>query len=98
MTPLPVEFAHKCSGCGGAPTLVPYEGGPVRAQVIVVDTSPVDEADRHFRREINAIGSGKHCKHSDNPGPNKVNIDRLEGQFGLDIELYIRKLLRLLKI
>jgi hypothetical protein len=91
MTPFLVEFARSSNGRGGAPTLVPYEGGrQVCAQVIVVDTPTADAADRLYRREVGAVGSARCYKHSDNPGPNTVIVDRLEGQFGLDIVLYTR--------
>jgi len=90
-TPFPVEYARSSAGRGGAPTLVPYEGGgQVRAQVFVVDTSVEDAADRLYRREIGAVGSDRHYKHSTNPGKNTVVVDRLEGQFGLDVVLYTR--------
>ena len=90
-TPFRVEYARSSTGRGGAPTLVPFEGGgQVRAQVIVVDTTVEDAADRLYRREIGAVGSGRPYKHSTNPGPNTVVVDRLEGEFGLDVVLYTR--------
>ena len=91
MTPFLVEFARSSNGRGGAPTLVPYEcGRQVRAQVIVVDTPATDAADRLYRREVGAVGSARRYKHRDNPERNTVIVDRLEGQFGLDLVLYTR--------
>ena len=92
LTPFPVEFARSSGKRrGGAPTLVPYQnGGRVRAQVFVVSTSADDAAHRLYRREVHAVGSGWRYEHSENPGPNKVVIERLEGEFGLDIVLYTR--------
>lgn len=88
-TPFPVEFARSSSKRGGAPTLVPYEkGAKVRAQVFVLSTSISDAADRLYRREIDDIGSVKQYQHSDNPGPNKVTVKRLEPFAGIDVVLY----------
>ena len=90
MTPFHVEFARSSSTRGGAPTLVPYaEGGYVCAQVLVVDTSTEDAANQLYRREIDKVGSDRRYKHSNNPGPNKVIVEQLEDQFGLDVVLYI---------
>lgn len=88
-TPFRVEYARSSKGRGGAPTLVPFDGGgQVRAQVFVVDTSVNDATDRLYRREIDAVGSKQPYEHSANPGPNKVVVDRVEGEFGLDVVLY----------
>jgi len=92
MTPFLVEFARSSDGRGGAPTLVPYEGGrQVCAQVIVVDTPAAEAADRLYRREVGAVGSARQYKHRDNPGRNTVIVDRLEGQFWLNLVLYTRR-------
>ena len=89
MTPFPVEFARTSCGRGCAPTLVPYEDGSrVRAQVFVVDTSTEDATDRLYRREVDAVGSGRCYKHKDNPGLNTVIVKPLKRQFGLDVVLY----------
>ncbi|MCY4419765.1 MAG: hypothetical protein OXC42_00660 [Gammaproteobacteria bacterium] len=88
-TPFHVEFARSSSKRGGAPTLVPYEGGGhVRAQVLIVDTSVTDATNRLYRRESDKVGTDQHSKHSNNPGPNKVIVRSLECQFGLDVVLY----------
>ena len=95
-TPFPVEFArrsgiNKKKGRGGAPTLVPYpDGGKVRAQVFVVDASVNEATNRLYRREIGAVGSGKCYEHTQNPKPDTVVIDWLEGHFSLDVVLYVR--------
>lgn len=91
VTPFPVEFARSSGKRGGAPTLVPFDDGAhVKAQVFVVDTSPEDAADRLYRREIDAVGSGKPYRHSNNPGANTVLVERIPDAFGLDIVLYTR--------
>jgi hypothetical protein len=90
-TPFAVEYARSSRNRGGAPTLVPHEkGSRVQAQVIVVNTTADDAADRLWRREIDAIGSGRRYVHSDKPGPNTVIVDRLAGAFGLDVVLSTR--------
>jgi hypothetical protein len=90
LTPFPVEFARQSGKTrGGAPTLVPYEGGaPVRAQLFVVNTSIDDATNRLYRRETRKIGTGERYEHSDSPGPNKVTIKRLGPFAGIDVVLY----------
>ena len=91
MTPFPVEFARSSSTRGGAPTLVPYvEGGHVRAQVFVVNTSVTEATHRLYRRETDKVGSDRRYKHSNNPRPDKVIVEKLENKFGLDVVLYTR--------
>jgi len=90
-TPFHIEYARSSTGRGGAPTFVPYKGGgEVFAQIFIVDTSVENAADRLYRREIDAVGSDRNYKHSENPGQNTIIVDRLEGQFGLDVVLYTR--------
>ena len=80
-TPFAVEYARSGRGRGGAPTLVPHErGSRVQAHVIVVDTSVDDAADRLWRREIDAIGSGRRYVHSDNPGRTPSLLIGLQGR------------------
>jgi hypothetical protein len=55
-----------------------------------LNTSVEHAIDRLHRREIGAVGSDRRYKHSSNPGKNTVIIDRLEGQFGLDVVLCTR--------
>lgn len=89
ITPFTVEYARSSSGRGDAPTLVPYDGGgKVQAQVFTLDTSVEDAIDRLYRREVGAVGSGRRYKHSKDPGPNKVMINRIYDEFGLDVVLY----------
>ncbi len=90
-TPFPVEYARSSSGRGGAPTLVPYEnGGSVRAQLFLVETSVQDAMDRLYRREINAIGSNRPYQHKKYPGPNDVVVDQIEKFAGVDVVLFTR--------
>jgi cation transport regulator ChaC len=90
-TPFAVEYARSSRSRSGAPTLVPHDNGsPVQAHVIVVDTTVDDAADRLWRREIDAIGSGRRYVHSEIPGRNTVVVERFAGRFGLDVVLSTR--------
>lgn len=61
MTPFAVEFARTSRRRGGAPTLVPVDVGgcPVRAVILQVEGGASEVADIVYRREIDAVGSGK---------------------------------------
>src|SRR5262249_5382201 len=63
-TPFAVEFARTSKERRGAPTLVLVQdhGAPVLASLIVVNVEEAEAADRLYRREINAVGSGKRYK------------------------------------
>lgn len=59
-TPFNVEFARSSKGRGGAPTLVPYNGGkPVVGKVLVMDLPKLKGIDILYRREINKVGKNK---------------------------------------
>lgn len=74
-TPFPVEYGRLSRTRGGAPTLVPHpQGGPVSAQILVLDDSvSTDEArDMLWRRECKRTGSGE--KYAEGSGPNSVLV------------------------
>jgi len=90
-TPFPVEYARSSAGRGGAPTLFPFEHGcPVKSQLFLVDTSVEDATDRLYRREINAVGSGRRYQHKTNPSDKDIVVDRIEGFLGVSVILYTR--------
>jgi hypothetical protein len=90
LTPFQVEFARTSRERRGAPTLVPVVniGAAVRAHVLVLNTTIDDARDRLYRREINAVGSGRRYKHSERPGPNTVVVQCVNDFAGLDRVLY----------
>lgn len=75
-TPFPVEFARSSSSRGGAPTLIPFEGGrEVKAFVIVLndDTEFILAKDILYRREIHKVGNRrKTYQHIENPTPEDI--------------------------
>lgn len=87
LTPFSVEFARKSVKRGGAPTLVPVTvgGSPVLAQILILNISEQEAKDRLWRREINKVGEGGHYRHSTNPGPNTLVIDRHENVGGIAV-------------
>jgi len=76
LTPFPVEFARSSQQRSGAPTLTPVASGgrAVRAIIFEVGVSEDEAIDIVYRREINAVFSGR--KYVE-PGPNKTNAVRL---------------------
>ena len=89
-TPFNVEFARSSRKRGGAPTLVPVETGGVRVggQIFVLDVEEQEAGHRLWRREIDAVGSGRLYKAPDVIGPNTVVVRRIEDLEGVDIVLY----------
>src|SRR5262245_57638311 len=92
MTPFAVEFARASTKRGGAPTLVPVRrgGSPVRAQILLVDTSEQDAKDRLWRRETDRVGQGGHYRPRADPGPNTLIIDRYENFQNIPVVLAAR--------
>jgi hypothetical protein len=92
LTPFSVEFARKSVNRGGAPTLVPVAvgGSPVLGQILILNISEQEAKDRLWRREINKVGQGGHYRHSTNPGPNTLVIDRHENFGGISVVLSAR--------
>jgi cation transport regulator ChaC len=78
MTPFRIEFARTSQTRAGAPTLVPFDTGGARvsARIFVLNVSEREAADRLWRREINAVGSGRKYRAKDHPGPNDVIVQR----------------------
>lgn len=90
-TPFRVEFSRSSKGRGGAPTLVPVDGGAhVNAQVIVVELSEADAASALWRRELNKVGSGKPYLRPKEVTANSVLVERLENVAGIDVVLYTK--------
>lgn len=90
-TPFSVEFARSSTSRGGAPTLVPVEGGAfVQAVILVLDAAlNVERAeDLLWRRETRNKCKSKHYKPTSNPGPNSVIIKRLNDFNGVKTVLY----------
>ena len=79
-TPFNVEFARKSRKRENAPTLVPVTGygAPVRAKVFVVDVAEAEASNRIYRREINAVGSGRRYVPPKTIGPDTVVVARLK--------------------
>lgn len=94
ITPFKVEFARSSWCRGGAPTLVPVEGGGanVKAHILVLkrSVSEKDAIDMLWRRETHQIGSGKAYKRPPQPGKNTVLVDRLENFHNIDVVLYTK--------
>ena len=90
VTPFSVEFARTSRRRRGAPTLVPVpgDGSRVKASVLVLECSVEDAIDRLYRREVNAVGSGRRYRHSNTLGPDTVVIRRIDGLVGVDVVLY----------
>lgn len=92
LTPFHVEFARASTKRAGAPTLVPVERGglPVNGCIFVLNVSEEDGANRLWRREISAVGSGRTYKRPAVVGENSVLVERLTDFEGLDVVLYTR--------
>ena len=94
-TPFDVEYARSSDKRGGAPTLVPVKdgtGAKVPGQVFALKEwiNEAEAADRLWRREIDAIGTGRHYDAEGNPGQNTVVVDVLKDFAGLDRVLYAK--------
>jgi hypothetical protein len=92
LTPFSVEFARTSNGRCGAPTLVPVETGgcPVRAVIFEVSVSQDEAASIVYRREIDAVGSGKLYREPAPDRKNAVRIDHIAGLAGFDLVLSTR--------
>lgn len=92
LTPFSVEFARTSNGRCGAPTLVPVDTGgcPVHAVIYEVSVSQDEAASIVYRREIDAIGSGRvYCEPAADR-KNAVRIDHIVGLAGFDLVLSTR--------
>ena len=91
-TPFAVEFARASTKRSGGPTLVPVRtgGGPVIAQILLLDVAEQEAMDRLWRREIDKVGQGGHYRKYENPGPNTLVIDTHPNFEGVDIVLSAR--------
>ncbi|MGA8695819.1 MAG: hypothetical protein WB689_18640, partial [Xanthobacteraceae bacterium] len=91
-TPFSVEFARSSIKRRGAPTLAPVQqgGGPVLAQILLVNVPEQEAKDRLWRRETNRIGQGGHYADPANPGPNTLVIDRYENFEAVEVVLAAR--------
>jgi hypothetical protein len=92
VTPFKVEFARSSRTRCGAPTLVPVDvgGAEVLAWIFVLDVSEKEAANRLWRRETDAVGSGKNYKRPKKPGQNSVVVDHLENFEGVGVVLYAK--------
>jgi hypothetical protein len=91
-TPFAVEFARASTKRGGAPSLVPVQtgGGPVIAQILLLNVAEQEAMDRLWRREIDKVGQGGHYRKYENPGPNTLVIDTHPNFEGIDVVLSAR--------
>jgi cation transport regulator ChaC len=90
-TPFNVEFARTSKTREGAPTLVPVTsgGGPVDAQILVVNASQEEAAHMLYRRETGRVGQmNVKYRRPANPGINSVLVERIENFKGVDVVLY----------
>lgn len=91
LTPFAVEFARSSLTRGGAPTLVPHPaGGPVNAQILLLNVSERAATDMLWRREINKVGTGGHYVHKSKPGRNTLVIETYKNFEGVEIVLAAR--------
>lgn len=89
LTPFAVEYARSSRGREGAPTLVPVVSGGarVKAWIYEVDANLKTSCDILYRREIDAIGSGKSYSEPEPGDLKRVAIARHIGLGGLDVVL-----------
>lgn len=92
VTPFAVEYARSSVGRAGAPTLVPVVSGgaKVKAWIYEVDTDVNAACDILYRREINAVGSGKTYAAPEPGDLKRLMIERHVGLGGLHIVLSAR--------
>jgi SEC-C motif len=91
-TPFNVEYARSSNKRKGAPTLVPVtEGGArVRAKIFLLNVSVEEATNRLWRREIDAVGSGRTYDPLKNPGVDKVIVERLLDFQGVGVVIYTK--------
>lgn len=89
LTPFAVEYARSSRGREGAPTLVPVVSGGarVKAWIYEVDADVKTACDILYRREIDAIGSGKSFSEPEPGDLKRVGIERHVGLGGLHVVL-----------
>ena len=89
LTPFPVDYARSSRGREGAPTLVPVVSGGarVKAWIYEVDADVTTACDVLYRREIDAVGSGKTYTPPEPGDLKRVAIERHIGLGGLHIVL-----------
>ncbi|PBB35914.1 EVE domain-containing protein [Mesorhizobium sp. WSM3882] len=89
LTPFAVEYARSSRGREGAPTLVPVVSGGarVKAWIYEVDADLKTACDILYRREIDAIGSGKSYSEPEPGDLKRVAIVRHVGLGGLHVVL-----------
>jgi hypothetical protein len=88
LTPFPVEFARSSKKRGGAPTLVPYlHGGPVKAEILVVEATAQLAKDALWRRETDNLHSKRGYREPKSPGTNTLVIKSFENFEGLPLVL-----------
>lgn len=92
ITPFHVEFARSSQGRCGAPTLVPVAsaGRPVRAVIFEVGISVHEACDIVYRREVNAVSSGRKYIEPDSTKTNAVRLDQFENFEGFDVVISTR--------
>lgn len=92
ITPFKVEFARASRTRSGAPTLVPVDAGGahVPGWIFVLDVHEEEARNLLWRRETDAVGSGKVYKHPRKPGQNSVVVTRLDNFEGVGIVLYTK--------
>jgi hypothetical protein len=91
LTPFNVEFARASKTREGAPTLVPVTtgGGPVAAQILVVNASEEEAADMLYRPETGHVGQmDVKYRRPAKPSINSVLVERIEYFNGVDVVLY----------
>lgn len=89
-TPFNVEFARSSTKRFGGPTLIPVANGGARVKAVIFllkDTTSVEDAETVLWRRETGKTSGQY-RHRSEPGPNDVEIKRLEDFCNLDIVLY----------
>lgn len=92
LTPFHVEFARSSKTRCGAPTLVPVAAGgrAVRAIIFEVSVSEREALDMVYRREINAVSSGKKYIEPEPGKSNAVRLDRFKRFEGFDVVVSTR--------
>jgi cation transport regulator ChaC len=89
VTPFPVEFARMSSSRGGAPTLVPHEGGArVPGAILVVEASAEHATDVLWRRETRKTDKTLRYPGARPNHPNAVRVHRIDDLDGIDLVLY----------
>lgn len=92
LTPFHVEYARSSQKRCGAPTLVPVASGgrPVRAVIFEVSISANEALDIVYRREINAVSSGRKYVEPESNKTNAVRLDLFERFEGFDVVISTR--------